>query len=125
MKPTTLPACNRCNRHFWPSENATLCPLCENADAAAQGLPSPGVPGGPSITPAPRLHAKERTQLPKRANPQRKADFDAVRGCKAPQWMFSCPSCMTMLALKQPYDPKMGALTCPHCTTAIVPPTLA
>ena len=51
-------------------------------------------------------------------------EFDNIRGKVAPQILFSCPACMTMLALKSGFQVSGNALPCPYCATAIMPPQL-
>ena len=124
-----LPNCAQCDQPFWPAagQRTPFCPNCvgiENGAAeqperplqAKTQLPLPVTGNAVSVRP------RELPGIPLPGKAPEETIFEKVRGKQAPQVMFTCPSCMTMLALKANFAYSGNALPCPYCAAAIVPP---
>lgn len=146
-------ACSLCGESFWsigPQGTAMeVCPICAGLSTAPPEEATEVDEGPPRFVSLSALPPEKRL-LPRRDGtrpglfvPRRleavagavalrpeepaplPADHSSMQLSASPQLGFNCPSCYTVLYIKDPQQYDGRAAPCPHCSVTILPPRVA
>ena len=95
-----------------------------SAQPEGKGLPSRRDQAGPALSPSTSISPRQLPGVP-HSTAARQTQPTALPAPQDKQLGFNCPSCLTILIIKQPQSYDGQAAPCPHCGVVILPPRIA